>query len=334
MSLTVVGKGKKTWAPLVGRTFKEIMDAPLVSPPWIVKPLIAEADRTVTYASWRSFKSLYQTHTAIALSVGMTHLGPFTIPIGRRVAYLDAEMSQWMQDLRVKRLAMGMGLESQELPLVTLSRPGVRLDAEGVDRIGDFLTKQGFTPGDVLFFDSMRRGLVGTENEQEAVSRMWHDTLPLTDAGWNLMLTHHSPKPKSKSQDPDLLASGNTDILAGADSAFYMKRNGDTVWISQRKNRAAKEWNDMKPYAVSFHFDGDPETGPIRVEYSGKAVEAPGHEQSPGEIILAYVGLHPGSQTGKILGDTGLSSSTFQWWKGKLLEAGKIESKDGGWYAL
>src|SRR5437773_11201402 len=120
-----------TAAPVLkGTTFKEHMTAPLVAPPWVIEPLVAEGDRTVTYAQWGSFKSYWILHVALSLASGKSSLGPFRLPTARKVVYVDEEMSPWALQQRLHRLALGMGIkptDAPDLPLVTISRAGLRL---------------------------------------------------------------------------------------------------------------------------------------------------------------------------------------------------------------
>src|SRR5947208_1130574 len=148
--------------PLVGKTFKEHLTAPLVAPPWVIEPLIAEGDRTVTYGQWGSLKSYWILSLAFSLAMGESKLGPFTLPKVRKVVYVDEEMSEWALQQRIQRLALGMGITTDvpDLPLVTVSRPGLPLTPDGVSRLMALCSKLCMVPGDHVFYDSMRRGLV------------------------------------------------------------------------------------------------------------------------------------------------------------------------------
>ena len=71
-------------AVLKGTTFKEHMTKPVVAPPWVIEPLIAEGDRSVTYAYWGTFKTYWLLHLALSLAVGRPTLGGFRVPRGRK----------------------------------------------------------------------------------------------------------------------------------------------------------------------------------------------------------------------------------------------------------
>jgi len=203
---------------LKGTTFKEHMTKPLAAPPWVIEPIIAEGDRTVTYAQWGAFKTYWLLHLAVSLALGRSTLGGFRVPQVRKVVYIDEEMSQWALQLRIQRLAAGMGITpaaAPDIPLITISRPGLLLTPDGGKALADYCAQNGLKRGDQVFYDSLRRGLVGSENDQEAVSRLWAATLPLSRAGLNIHFSHHMPKPQGTKASKHV-ASGSTDILVRA----------------------------------------------------------------------------------------------------------------------
>jgi hypothetical protein len=327
--------------PLVAKTFKEHITAPLVSPPWVIEPLIAEGDRTITYGQWGSLKSFWILHLALSLGIGVSKLGAFTVPKARKVVYVDEEMSEWVLQQRIQRLALGMKIAPPGVPdppLYTVSRQGIRLalGPTGVPRLMALCDQIGLGPGDYVFYDSLRRGLVGSEVDQQAVSAFWSSLTHLSKAGINMHFTHHMPKPKGDYQPQSKhLASGSTDILAGADSAFSIRRQGTSITVTQEKNRAAME---AKPFTVTFIFEGDPQTGPIVVDYgeTKSIVEAINEANAATNEakVLAYLKGQPEhkAQTGKICGDLDMPSSSANDALKKLEKKGLVSNPEHGWW--
>jgi hypothetical protein len=207
------------------------------------------------------------------------------------------------------------------------------LTTDGGKRLADYCAEHGLEPGDQVFYDSLRRGLVGSENDQEAVSQLWAATLPLSRAGINIHFAHHMPKPKGSKMSKHL-ASGSTDILAGADSSVSIKRNGTTITVTQEKNRAAVE---AKPFGVTFRFDGDAQNGPVHVEYGtgSGASSVPGVATNESKI-LTFLGQQPEGQvqTGAILEGAGVPASSGHETLNKLSVMGLVENVEHGVWRL
>ena len=78
----------------------------------------------------------------------------------------------------------------------------------------------------------------------------------------------------------------------------------------ERLNRAAVE---AKPFAVTFRFEGDPQTGPVHIDYANVSGSASAAGEPTNEAkILAFLGKQPGgrAQTGAILEGAGVPASS------------------------
>lgn len=315
--------------------FDDVISAPIAPPTWVIEPFIAEGDSVILAGEWGSLKTFTLMHWMLAIASGINPLGPFTIPSGRRVLYVDEEMGERKCRARLQRLAHGMGL-SKGVPAALLVKSGIKFTVPGMGTLLDFAGKAGLGVGDVVIFDSFRKGLVGSENEQQDVGLFWDSVEYLKRAGLTLILPHHMRKPRSKHESTRHRASGNTSIQAGADSVIAVERPSaklPQINVIQDKNREADEFS---PFGMSFTFEGT--TGPITVAY-GPAVGrkgAAGDEPSYRFRILAFLQSEPGLHATKAIADgTGLEEgSGFYKALKELKEAGLAQSPaKGAWMA-
>lgn len=227
---------------------------------WDMEPLLVHGDRMMFVGEWGSYKSFLLTHLALHLASGSSWLG-WTIPKARAVLYIDEDMNTSTADRRVRRLSEGMGLTSDELPL-RFVRLGFRVTDYSPRKLIQCLAAWKFSP-DVVIVETMRRVLVGDENHNADVSRMWGNLLTLTAEGWTVILSHHMSK--SHPEFPRPLRdrqSGGTAILSDVDCGFAVVRQGhsNAVDVTQTKQREGEE---SPTFTVLVESTGDPHTGPI-----------------------------------------------------------------------
>jgi len=246
-------------------SYQHIMAETLPPVDWLVEPLIAHGDRVVVYGQFGSLKSWLLLHLGLAVAAGQPWLSTFPIPAPHVVVYVDEEMSVRTLRRRVKRLGLGSGLEASPLEFHVLSHPRITFDAHGADALLAGLAMQALQPS-VIIIETFRRVLQGSENAAEDVSAFWRNIEPLRAAGTTLILSHHMRKPhREGDQDSRYHASGSTDILAGADTAFAVKLAAKgLIGLTCVKARNAEE---PKPFYVSLH-DTTPES-PIAMRFEG-----------------------------------------------------------------
>ena len=256
-------------SPLPLISFQQIMEEPLPPIDWVVEQLIAQGDRVMFYGEFGSLKTWLLLDLALHLAAGIPFLGEFPIPKAKRVLYVDEEMNERTLRRRIKRLGMGLLLETETLPFQALSRVGVRFDFVGAQRLLTALDKTGFEP-DVVIVESFRRVLVGSENEARDVSGFWRNVEPILKAGKTLIVSHHMRKPHFQGNDSNRnRASGSTDILAGADTGFAIQRlSQDSISLECVKSREAEE---VSPFVASMYDTG--QDGPIEMHYEGSREE-------------------------------------------------------------
>lgn len=255
--------------PLLLISLKTILQEPLPPIDWLVEPLIAKGDRVVLYGEFGSMKSWLLLHLALHVAAGQPWLGKFSVSRPMRVLYVDEEMNERTLRRRLKRLAAGAGLTDEGLEFRAMSRAGLRFNELGANALLSALAKSQFDP-EVVIVESFRRVLVGSENDAEDVSAFWRNVEPLLKAGKTFIISHHMRKPNSKgSNAPRDRASGSTDILAGADTAFAIERlAGDGVVIEAIKLREAEE---ASPFVVSLYDEG--QDSPVEMRYEASAAD-------------------------------------------------------------
>ena len=145
-------------------SFDEIMRQPLVPMDWIVEGLIGTGDRVVIYGEVATMKSWIALDLGLAIFMGRPWLGNFGVPKARSVLYVDEEMNERTLWRRVCRLGEGAGPAVPTISAQFLSRAGVRIDQGGAEALLKKCADHGFDP-DVIIVDTLRRVLVGNENE-------------------------------------------------------------------------------------------------------------------------------------------------------------------------
>jgi hypothetical protein len=235
-------------------TFDKIMNDPPPPVDWLVEPLIVHGSRTIVYGRSASLKTWSAIDLGLHIAGGKAWLGTYKIKQPRSVLYLDEEMGENMLCLRARQLALGCELAAKNISFRSLSYVGRRFSEDYVSTFLDNLKQAGFDP-DVVIVDSLRRVLLGSENDAEHVGRFWANVLPLASSRKTIVILHHMKKGNPNvTQDPWDMASGSTDIIAGADIAYAFTRKGQTspVVIQCTKNRYAKE---ADPFMINLESE-------------------------------------------------------------------------------
>lgn len=233
---------------------------------WVIDDLIAARDRTVVYGEFGSFKSWLLLHLAIHIAAGQFWLGQFKIARPMSVLYVDEEMNQRTLRWRIKRLGMGAGLAHHDLPFKALSRAGITFDEDGAETLLDLLKDNDFDP-DIIIVEALRRVIVGSESDAVDVGKFWRHVEPILRAGKTLIISHHMKKPGKADRSRDR-ASGSTDIIAGADSAFAINRTHGTPFIEMECVKS-RECEEVPPFELEFLSES--KTGPAALKFLGVA---------------------------------------------------------------
>jgi AAA domain len=250
-------------------TYRDIVSRTLPAVDWVIEGLIARRETAVGYGPPGSMKTWLFLGLALACAAGKRWLDRFPIPKKQKVLYIDMEMPEPTLRRRIKRLGLGMGLDLEaELPFRALSQPRfVQFDGSWPHRLlREASGNWSFDP-EVIIVDSLRRVLVGSENNADEVAKFWSNAAILTGAGKTLILTHHTRKAGINGKgDAQERASGSTYIVGGADVSLCIDRAaGDVSVVEMTKARSAEE---IDPFAFRFVDDGPPD-GPVRVQFEG-----------------------------------------------------------------
>jgi hypothetical protein len=280
-------------SPLPLISFETIMTEPLPPVLWEVEPLIAQCDRVLFYGRSGSLKSWLLLHLGLHLAAGSPWLGKFDIPEPRRVLYIDEEMNERTLRRCVGRLGIGAGFEDYRLTFQALSRVGVRFDGHGAEDLLRALDATEFDP-EVVIVEALRRVLDGNENEAKDVSAFWRNVEPIVAAGKTLIISHHMRKGSKKpNTDSFELASGSTDLLAGVDTAFAIKRDAarDVVTVEPVK---AREVEEPEAFIVSLIDEGGDSPIEMRLEsFMGNARPESSKGIGATTLILAFLSNQP-----------------------------------------
>lgn len=246
-------------------TFHTIMEEPLQPIDWLVEKLIPAGNRGVIFGEYGSFKSWFLLDLAIHVAAGRALFGQFSVPQSRKVVFIDEEMSERTLRRRVKLLAEGAGLHTEDLPFRAVSHAGIRFDGEQVRQLLQELQEEGFDP-DVIVVETLRRVIEGSENDAEDVSKFWHNVLPIFGAGKTLLVSHHMRKPGTMGPgDSRHRASGSTDILAGGDCSYAITKAGALFTVECTKMRDAEEG---PPFSFTL-YEPQGEDGPKTLQFAG-----------------------------------------------------------------
>jgi len=265
-------------------SYADIIQQPLPDIPWRVEGVMSEGERVVVYGEWGSYKTWFLLYLAIHLAAGRPWFGHYAIDRPHNVLFFDEEMSEWALRRRIKQLSLGFDPPlPEDLPLKLVNRSGTRFpNRECAHQILREVADCEFAP-DVIILETLRRFMVGDENQARDVGEFWARTSPLIEDGRTLVVSHHMKKRSFQGNESTRdRAIGSTDIMAAVDSAFSLNRQkGDTsIRVVHEKSRADEA---IKPFAFRLHSTKDPES--ISLQWVGNDSSFI-QESNPQEHIL------------------------------------------------
>ena len=318
--------------PLV--SFADIITHDLPPIDWLVTDLIANQDRVVVYGEFGSLKSWLLLDLALAIASGQMWLGQFPVPQPKKVLYVDEEMNERTLRRRVKQLGTGIGTASSALPFRAMSLCGVTVKGpEDVEGLLKELQSSAFDP-DVVILETLRRVMVGSELDAVDVGNFWRSLRPLQQAGKTVIISHHMRKPSARGGNAVRdRASGSTDILGGADTAFAVTRQEHgRVVLECVKSRNAEE---VQTFAMSL-TDGADKSCRWKFDSFQMGGSQQTQLQQACEMIIEYLRekspywLMPG-EIKKVILSNGVHTRTYERaWK-QVKETGKVERHGSVW---
>ncbi len=240
---------------------------------WLVDSLIVKGSRVLLYGDPGSMKTWLAIHLGLHLASGRSWLDRFAVPVPQRVLYVDEEMGESEVARRVKQLALGMGLEEQNLPFHTLSHAGIRFSPEGVATLVESVSR--LNP-QVIIVDTLRRVLVGSENEQTDVTAFWRNLMPLIAGGRTVLILHHMRKAgQAGGGDAKYRASGHYDLIAGGDSSYAISKSKEEDGQCLITWRCTKLRGAEEPNEFTVRVADAPDTEATQVTFGGFANKTP-----------------------------------------------------------
>jgi hypothetical protein len=187
--------------------------------------------------------------------------------------------------------------------------------------------------------ETFRRVLVGSENNAEDVATFWRALDPLVAQGTTVIISHHYRKPgrNSKPEKRDM-ASGSTDILAGADCAY-------SVELARQQDRAVLECVKMRdtaepePFQVAAAWN-DPD-GPVLLTHEQYTPVTQGEARATQlfAVVKTYFASQPNreARAAELLGlliAAGAAESTAEKRLRHFVKCGHLEKLRKGFYRL
>jgi RecA-family ATPase len=196
-----------------------------------------------------------------------------------RVVFAALEHSLGSVGRLLVSAARGVGLkELPEADFVVLRPP---LDL-GNDATAQLLRDQlDLFGADVVFLDSLRRLGTFDENDATQVSRVMRNLQLLADEKRCIVVLHHLSK---QGRQP----RGSTDLLAGSDTHFSVRRDQDALSI-QVEHHEAEPWSG---YVALLEAGGALQALAMSREEMQDATEA-----DVGGAVLEFLGQHPEGAT-------------------------------------
>lgn len=313
------------------RSYADIVRNPRPPVEYDVERLIPRGARVLIYGEPGGGKTWLALSLGLALAAGKKWAGQFPVPSPRRVLYVDEEMPPELVESRIRRLGLGAGVD-ETVPFQILSRPGLVFTEAGVSSLLATCAAKQFDP-EVIIVDSLRRVLVGSENDAEAVVRFWRDTATL-NVGRTFIVVHHMKKPNPQGgNEARYRASGSTDLIAGPEVTFAITRpRRDALAIECTKARHAVE---PEPFIVSLYDEAA--EGPIVVRYDGSPAQAKAEAtavEGAAGFIERFLSDKPDraaitADINAYLSAQGVKEKTAERARARLKKAGKIEQPDG-----
>lgn len=279
------------------RSYKELITGGVPDITWLVDSLIVQGSRVLLYGDPGSMKTWLALNLGLHIAAGKPWLGRFSIPEAQRVLYLDEEMGESEVARRVKQLALGLNLGDTELPFHTLSHTGIRFTPEGIATLAESVSR--INPR-VIIVDTLRRVLVGSENDQSDVTAFWRNVIPLIAGGRTVIILHHMRKTgQAGGGDAKYRASGHFDLIAGGDSSYAISKSREEDGTSIITWRCTKLRGAEEPNEFTVKVSDDPDTEATVIKFGDFASKAPITPQKI-SAVLALCGQHPALTHGAI----------------------------------
>jgi hypothetical protein len=249
-----------------------------VEPPeekWLIHDLWGRSAVGVIGGAPKSLKSFFGIDLAVSVASGTPALGHFAVKdVGPALIYL-AEDALPQVRLRLEALCSHRKLELENLNLIVITEPFLRLDKER-DQHRLRATIARFKPR-LLLLDPLVRLHSLDENSAHEVSSLlsyFRELQRTFDLA--LILVHHTSKKKRAQIGQSL--RGSSDLHAFGDSNAYLTRRGEQV-ILTIEHRSAKS-----PAPLALELVATDQSNDIHLELRGKAIVS--ENKQPQNVLL------------------------------------------------
>ena len=159
---------------------------------------------------------------------------------------IDEENSERLLQKRIKLLT-----NETDLPIYFMVENAFKADDKHISKVIKFCRKHEIR---LITIDSLVRIHSGNENDAVQMSEMFLKIRRFTQAGINVLITHHNRKGSPGSQGGSQEMRGSSDILASVDChlAVSRERASKQIVISQTKVRTTEE---LPPIEVEIKSD-------------------------------------------------------------------------------
>jgi RecA-family ATPase len=180
---------------------------------------------TVIVAPPHRGKTMLMLDMAICLDMEIPLFGKFAPIKGQEVFFVGCDAPSWDYGLQSRKLCIGHGLDQDRRNLLGINgiwRRGMRITS---NRIQDWLKRwRDETGASILFIDSHRATHGLDENNSTEMVKVWDVLCSMRDAGWSIIMSHHTSKPREAELEDVYAGRGSTLIADSADFIYTLAK--------------------------------------------------------------------------------------------------------------
>jgi hypothetical protein len=269
----------------------------------IISSLLGRGTTTMLAASWKSGKTFVTYRLLIDALLGRPVFGLFHVQKPLKILVLQMEMPIKEDERRLRRLALGAGIEPEIIPqlveagrLVHYSRPAADLtDRKDINGFLSFALAQQF---DLVMIDSIVAAFSSIDiNDNPRVRQVYKDLLiPLTNNGISNLLLHHfrkqqeSSKKRTRSEEKSAILGAQT-WGAASDRIFILdgvepKEGTLTPGELLLRISLVGGWTKSQFSNLVLHMYDDGDATKLEAENNADVIEITRSEQAVKDICL------------------------------------------------
>jgi len=202
--------------------------------PWVVPGLQIGPGRPNSFQAFGGgMKTLSAMSLIVAVCAGRSVWGSFPVGQPRRVRHIDLEQGSRATRRRYQRLAFGLGVDLESLPLEVSCLPSARLTDANAREVFTGAAKDV----DLVVVDSLAASLAGV-NENDNAVRAYLDTLTAiseeTGVAW--LIIHHVGKTKDGHDDKRQRGRGASSLFDAFGAVFDFTKESEFIrYVEQTK---------------------------------------------------------------------------------------------------